>query len=259
MNIKKKKIDKKYVVAVVVLGIVLLVLGIMIITRAAGCGKNGNVPVFTYLELEEQEDAVTITGLTEKGRSDETIVVPSSIDGKKVVSISREAFRDAENLKSVTIEEGVEQIGENAFFNCKKLESLTIPASVSYIGTNAIKNTKWESDWLLKSDYIIVNGILTEVKVGKSSYEIPDGVKTIGSGVFYNNKTVVSVKMPQSVELVGDYAFAGCVLLEEIKLPANLKEIGYSAFNGCELLEIEVPSTVQKVGIDAFLGVKEKK
>ncbi len=254
-----KNVDKKYAAVVILLGIVLIVLGVLIAMKAAGCGKNAYVPSFTYADVEEKEDEVYITGLTEKGKFDDNIVIPATIEGKKVVSIGREAFRDAKNLKSVTMEEGITHISENAFLGCDNLESVSIPASVASVGTNAFTNTKWESAMLANSDYIVVNGILIKVKQGKASYTVPEGVTVIGSGVFYNNVSVTLVELPQSVKVIGDYAFAGCTALESISLPAETKEIGYAAFSGCENLVTEVPDSVEKIGVDAFLGVKEVK
>ncbi len=261
-NIKKinfKKIDKKYALLMSVLGIALVIVGVLIVTKTAGCGKKDDVPILTYATVEDSEDNIYITGLTDKGKFEEDIYIPEKINGKKVVSVGREAFRDAQNLKTVTIAEGIEQISENAFFNCKKLSDISIPTTVSYIGTNAFMNTLWESKALETSDYIVVNSMLVDVKEGKNTYSVPAGVTKISSGVFYNNKEVVKVELPQSLEVVGDYAFAGCTALESVELPLNVKEIGYSAFNGCESLVLEVPDSAQKVGIDAFLGVKEVK
>lgn len=42
------------------------------------------------------------------------------------------------SVKSVTIPEGVTNIGEAAFYNCKNLKSIYIPKSVKEIGTNAL-------------------------------------------------------------------------------------------------------------------------
>ncbi len=47
------------------------------------------------------------------------------------------AFEDCEQLREVTIADGVESIGAYAFYGCKELSSITIPASVKEIGYNA--------------------------------------------------------------------------------------------------------------------------
>ena len=50
-----------------------------------------------------------------------------------IKTIQEEAFRGCKQLKTVTIEEGVEVIEKGAFRDCEMLESITIPASVTKI------------------------------------------------------------------------------------------------------------------------------
>lgn len=52
-------------------------------------------------------------------------------------SIVEWTFEECENLKSITIPEGVTTIGEGAFENCSGLTSVAIPDSVTSIGQNA--------------------------------------------------------------------------------------------------------------------------
>lgn len=54
------------------------------------------------------------------------------------------AFNDCEKLKSVTLSNGIKNIGESAFYNCKKLQSVTIPKSVNKIGDMAFGYVKYE-------------------------------------------------------------------------------------------------------------------
>lgn len=74
-----------------------------------------------------------ITGFTGK---EESLVIPSEIDGFPVYSISSNAFEDY-SIKSVIISEGVEKIEWFAFYNCESLQSVTIPSSVRRIGYSA--------------------------------------------------------------------------------------------------------------------------
>lgn len=67
----------------------------------------------------------------------ENIVIPNTIDGKKVVSIGANTFSDRQNLKSIIIPEGVTSIGDSAFYNCPNLKSVILPDSVKSIGLAA--------------------------------------------------------------------------------------------------------------------------
>lgn len=48
-------------------------------------------------------------------------------------SIGKNAFRNCENLKSITIPESISSIGEAAFISCWKLKSIAIPEGVMSI------------------------------------------------------------------------------------------------------------------------------
>jgi hypothetical protein len=57
-----------------------------------------------------------------------------------VINIGELAFAYCDNLKSVTISEGVTSIGQYAFWGCQNLESVSIPSSVTNIGASAFYN-----------------------------------------------------------------------------------------------------------------------
>ena len=65
------------------------------------------------------------------------VVIPSTIDGKRVTRIGDEAFSACTSLTSVTIPDSVTSIGDSAFYRCTNLTSVTIPDSVTSIGWGA--------------------------------------------------------------------------------------------------------------------------
>lgn len=79
------------------------------------------------------ESKAVITGYTGK---DETLVIPSVIDGYAVSEISDSAF-SSDQIKSVIITNGITKIGWFAFQECSNITSVTIPASVTSIGYSA--------------------------------------------------------------------------------------------------------------------------
>jgi hypothetical protein len=230
----------------------------LIITIAVGiCGCGRKTAIIQVFQYERNEDGtVVISGLTDKGKSNAKLTVPATLDGGKVVAIEGEAFRNDSNLQEVVFEEGVESIAENTFLNCSNLEKITFPSTLKDIGTNAIKNTKWEQSGLENGNEIIINNILVEIREGLSDYRIPDGIKSIASGVFYANAGLNSVTIPAGMETIGTYAFSGCTGLTKVQLPDSVQTIGYSAFSGCSSADITIPSSVGAIGQDAFSGVK---
>ena len=56
--------------------------------------------------------------------------------------LSGGAFRNCDNLNTVTIESGITKIGDYAFWYCGSLENITIPDSVTSIGKYVFASCK---------------------------------------------------------------------------------------------------------------------
>lgn len=111
---------------------------------------------------------------------------------------------------------------------------------------------------------------------------LPDSLKSIGAGFFYNYSSLKTIRIPGSVTTIGKGAFYGCSSLEEvefdnvdritfgdkgdkvfydcsslksIELPNQMTAIGNSFFEGCSSLKsVTIPNTVKSIGDCAFLG-----
>ena len=219
-----------------------------------GCKKKYQ-EIALYKYTENTDGTLTITELTDKGKSEYELSVPSELDGKKVSAIGDSAFKDDVIIKSVDIADGIEYIGSSAFLSCYNLENISIPQTVTDIGSHAFTETAWVEKQFASSSDIIINNILYQAEDDAEDYVVKDGVVTIASGVFYNNTTIKSVTLPSSVKNIGTNAFAGCTNLTEINLPDGLESIGYGAFADSGLDTIRVPKSVKSIGADAFLGI----
>ncbi len=81
---------------------------------------------------ENSDGTLSIIGYTGNAT---TVIIPGSIDGKDVTSISSEAFKNATSLTSVTIPKTVLSIGTNAFNGCTSIKTIIIPESVKTVGS----------------------------------------------------------------------------------------------------------------------------
>ncbi|MBO5134332.1 MAG: leucine-rich repeat domain-containing protein [Bacteroidaceae bacterium] len=162
--------------------------------------------------------------------SSTNVVLPKNFQGKKY-AIGERAFKDSK-IVSVTIPEGVTDIGSSAFWGCTKLASITIPESVTSIGLGAFSGCS-----------------------SLTSITIPQGVMSFGSSVFSGCSSLTSITIPENVMSIRDWAFYGCSSLTSVTLPESLTSIGDYAFSGCSSLSsINIPESVTSIGLGAFFG-----
>ena len=234
------------------------------------------VTVKTYRDFEYSildDGTVKITDYT---GSDSKLVIPSTIDGKKVTSIGGYAFEYCTSLTSITIPNSVTSIGDYAFSNCRSLTSITIPNSVTSIGVcafeyctsltsitipnsvtrignYAFKGTPWLKAQQEKNPLVIVNGILIDGTAASGNVVIPNSVTRIGDYAFSNCTSLTSITIPNSVTIIGDWAFFACTSLTDVIIPDSVTSIGYCVFNNCtSLTSITIPSSVTSIRDWAF-------
>lgn len=156
------------------------------------------------------------------------VVIPKEIDGHKVKVIGNYSFGKSycsKGVKSVTIPNGVETIGDMAF-NQQFLTNVKIPDSVTTIGYQAFNSNA-----------------ITDLVIG-------DGVKKIDEEAFNNNK-ISSLKLGNNVEIIGKGAF-NTNEISNIKIPDSVTLIGERAFASNYLREVTLPAGLQYLSIQAF-------
>ena len=86
-----------------------------------------------------------------------------------------------------------------------------------------------------------------------TSIVIPNSVKAIGPGAFFQCAALKSVKLSNQLTEIEDETFCDCVSLTSIDIPEGVTSIGYEAFYGCrELKEANIPSSVVHFGSGVF-------
>ena len=184
-----------------------------------------------------------------------TVIIPETVtyDGTtySVTSIGYSAFRDCKSLTSITIPNSVTSIGHSAFWGCSGLKSITIPNSVTSIGEAAFAGCSG----LTSPVYNAHCFAYMPTSYYGGAYTIPDGIKQIVGGAFYNCSSLTSVTIPNSVTSIGDWAFKWCSSLTSVTIGNSVTSIGNEAFWGCEgLTSITIPNSVTSIGYEAFVG-----
>ena len=170
----------------------------------------------------------------------------------KGLSLPFNTFCECENLKDVTLPEGLTEIDTSAFARCSNLRSIKFPSSLKSIGTNAFFNSGLTSIDLPENLSSLSHYCFAECRNLKS-IKLPDNLNMISSSAFADCTKLTEVKMPKNLSIIGSNAFIRCSHLEHIEIPNKVCEIGESAFSDCTMLkEISIPDNVTEIGRRTF-------
>lgn len=212
--------------------------------------------------------------------------------GGGVKVLEPEVFLGAlDNLQTLTVHDGVEEIGDETFKGCYKLAQVELPSSLKRIGNNAFYSTAiaslttpasigesaFENCYNLTSVTLLdgaeyvgprafrYDAALTEFTAGRSLKSIGDyaffsapvreltTAANIGTGTFQNCDSLRSVIFLDGVETIGKAAFSHADSLETVVFPNTLVSIGDEAFQqNVNLRVINLPKGVKKIGKNAF-------
>lgn len=175
--------------------------------------------------------------------------------------LEHRAFRNCENLKEVTFEEGYDwedpylEIWPMAFEKCPQLEKVHLPRQYKIPGPD-FNGVIWgglgemfeECDAVstvtVSSKHptlMVYNGAVYNKErtqlfyvpcATTGDFTVPTSVKQLYNYTFYNSH-LSSVFLPADIEEIPKYCFQYAKMLRTIALPRNLRTIKHSAFSGC--------------------------
>jgi uncharacterized lipoprotein YehR (DUF1307 family) len=86
-------------------------------------------------------DDTTVTAACTYSGKDKVVVVPSEIDGKKVVEIGKLTFGHNKYVEGIVIPDTVERISDSAFIGCKNLKYVVLSKNLKAIEEGTFINT----------------------------------------------------------------------------------------------------------------------
>ncbi len=185
-----------------------------------------------YFEYKEVDGYIIVMSYT---GTDGNVVIPSEIDGKKVMALGGKIFFCNEFVTSVELPETIVEIPTYAFYKCTNLEKVVIPEGVKFIGMHAFEEC-----------------------TSLTAVQIPDSVVTIGDFAFCKCTNLSDVKMSGNVQSIGMYSFSNCETLSTIALPDTLVSVGDMAFAYCtSMKEITIPVGIESISANAFSGCQD--
>ena len=157
------------------------------------------------------------------------VEIPSTHNGKNVVSLRGNAFSNMPNLKEVILPDTITEIRGQAFLNDSNLVNVTLPKNLKYLGGSAFAGC-------------------TSLK----TVTLPNTLEEINGETFLNNTSLTNIIIPNSVIRIGGNAFAGCTSLLEVSIPNSVIEIGGGAFKNTNIRSIIIPNSVTTLGGESF-------
>ena len=150
-----------------------------------------------YYDFNAQTLEATVVSNSSGYYTASSINIPEEIKHKdqtyKITAIGSDAFRNAENLTSITIPQTVKYVGDNAFLDCIKLKSITLPN-----GLTRIEYGTFQGCHDLKS------------------ITIPEGVTTISQDAFSNCESLESIVLASSINFISPGAFQESTAIKSV-------------------------------------------
>lgn len=238
---------KKKLLTALIVGTLACLASATIFTACGGKGNsnssNGQSEESNYSDglaymLSEDGTYYVLTGWG--SCTDTDIVIPSTHNDLPVKEIGPNAFKDEDDITSVSIPDSITTIWMGAFNGCTDLRSVYITDVAAWCNIT-FQNSS--ANPLTEAQNLYVNKKLARALV------IPDGVTTINQYAFYNCSSITSVQLPDSINDIGKNAFKGCTSLEYTQKD-GLKYLG-SSTNAYLYLAGTASPTVTSVTIDS--------
>lgn len=169
------------------------------------------------------------------------VVIPSSVEGKNIVSLYNITSDYPQFVSSVVIPSTVEKTSGSVFCNLSNLNNIIVDKkNPLYSSSHGVLYSKDFSE-------------LVCCPQARKTFKVPDSVKKINLGAFQSCHVLEKIVLHDNIEKIEISAFKNCTKLKSIKLPKSLDVIEWSLFKGCSsLTNVVIPAKVETIIVTAF-------
>lgn len=243
---------------------------------------------WTYKIITNEETKESYASLESYLGSDTEIVIPEEIEGNIVRQLGEYTFYENSSITKITISENLTDFERFPFFACTALKEFEVNENNEIYSTkDGVLLGDDEQLFVCyppakpDTEYAVPDGVIA-LKTGAfatctnlkkitfpdtlemmdaycfaectslNNVVIPDRVSELSPFNFTGCTSLTDIKLNDDMHTIGNGAFYACTSLDSITFPKYIIEIGQCAFTSTAFTEIEVPSTVQKIGYSAF-------
>ncbi len=184
-------------------------------TQIAAVQEDAEYDEVFQLETDDTMAEGTIDSISWTITEDGLLTVSGT--GEIPAKLALAIYDHKDEITTVTIEEGITNIGRGVFANCASLVTVNLPDSLTSIGDIAFANCPSLEDITL-----------------------PAALTSLGQGAFMNCSSLDLIKIPEALTDIPAFAFYNCTSLNVIQISAALNSIDEEAFSGCPVMVIWV-------------------
>ena len=169
---------------------------------------DGNAPDYPFV-WEQRSGSIAVVG----SRNVQHVEIPAAVNGLPVSVIDEYAFSGDTALQSLSLPEGLEEIGGFVFFG-SGLKTAELPGTLMAVGRYAFAGCR-----------------------NLESFVWTASAPELSAGVLCGDSALADLTLPEGIVSIGDYALEGCSGLSTLRIPDSATALGAGALKNMAGLE----------------------
>lgn len=225
-----------------------------------------NAAAYTYVSANGTETEGLV--VTSYNGNETDIYIPSKIEGVPVLKIGDNFLKDNNGINSVTLGDGIKEIGADAFSGAQDMVCVLLNEDIEVIGTNAFSNMPifnsiilWDSITSIGEGAFVNCPSLTIYCNGNSAaytYALENGItysiinESAEPEIYVIDSVTYYIMNGEAILMDAADDISGAFSIPSIVEGFPVTQINYSAFSGTNVGSVIVPDTVLSIGESAF-------